>query len=105
MRNKLILSLAGGAFCFAGPAFAGPPTPPPAPVYNWTGWYAGANAGASFGDVKTDFNVAPVRGMGLVGSVIVPGVGLSDGRAPKRIHGRRSDWLQLAVFPPNCRRA
>jgi outer membrane immunogenic protein len=32
----------------------------PAPVYNWTGWYAGVNAGASFGDVKTDFNSEPI---------------------------------------------
>ena len=48
------------------PAFAAdmavkaPPSPPPAPVYNWTGWYVGGNVGASFGHVKTDFNVAPV---------------------------------------------
>src|SRR5262249_28922377 len=25
---------------------------------NWTGWYVGVNAGASFGNVKTDFNAA-----------------------------------------------
>jgi outer membrane immunogenic protein len=40
------------------PAFA--QAPPPAPVYNWTGWYAGVNAGASFGSTRTDFNNAPV---------------------------------------------
>src|SRR5262249_49049926 len=67
MRNKLISSLAGTAFSFAasGSAFAADiatkaPAPSPAPVYNWTGWYTGVNAGASFGNVKTDFNVAPV---------------------------------------------
>jgi outer membrane immunogenic protein len=36
------------------------PPPAPAPVYNWTGWYVGANVGASFGRAKTDFNAAPV---------------------------------------------
>jgi outer membrane immunogenic protein len=32
-----------------------PPSPPPAPVYNWTGWYVGGNVGGSRGDAKTDF--------------------------------------------------
>jgi len=35
-----------------------PPAPPPPPV--WTGWYVGLNAGASMGNVKTDFNATPV---------------------------------------------
>jgi outer membrane immunogenic protein len=66
MRNKLTSSVAAAAFSFAasGLAFAAdmgvPPTAPPAPVYNWTGFYAGGNIGASFGRAKTDFNIAPV---------------------------------------------
>src|SRR5262249_50191691 len=61
MRDKFISSIAGAAFSFAasGLAFAAPPSPPPAPVYNWTGWYVGGNVGVSLGTFKTDFNVAP----------------------------------------------
>src|SRR5262249_8864492 len=55
MRDKLISSVAGAAFSFAAIGFAfaadmavksARPLPPPAAVYNWTGWYAGLNAGA-----------------------------------------------------------
>jgi outer membrane immunogenic protein len=41
-------------------AVKAPPAPAPAPLYNWTGWYVGVNAGASMGNVKTDFNIADV---------------------------------------------
>jgi outer membrane immunogenic protein len=44
-----------------------PAAPPPAPVWNWTGWYAGVNVGASFGNANTDFS----------GPVSVPGIQLT----------------------------
>jgi outer membrane immunogenic protein len=63
--KKLLTAIAAIAL-IGTPAFAAdvavkaPPSPPPAPVYNWTGFYVGGNIGASFGRAKTDFNAAPV---------------------------------------------
>src|SRR5215831_1736973 len=53
--------------------------PPPAPVSGWAGWYVGVNVGASFGNVKTDFNDAPL----LAASIPVsPGFGFSNREYP-----------------------
>jgi opacity protein-like surface antigen len=51
--KKLAITIAAIAL-IGTPAFAADmavkaPPPPPAPVYNWTGWYAGFNFGAGFG--------------------------------------------------------
>jgi outer membrane immunogenic protein len=64
VMKKLATAIAAIAL-IGTPAFAADiavkaPPPTPAPVYNWTGWYAGVNAGASFGRAKTDFNNAPI---------------------------------------------
>jgi outer membrane immunogenic protein len=66
--TTFVLAVSGSAFA-ADIAVKAPP-PAPAPVYNWTGWYAGVNAGASFGHVTTDFSVAPVRVTTLAGPAI-----------------------------------
>src|SRR5215469_8829560 len=65
MPNKLISSLPGAAFSFAASGLASAadiatkaPLPPPAPVYNWTGFYVGGNAGVGLGTYKTDFNAS-----------------------------------------------
>jgi outer membrane immunogenic protein len=62
---KRLASAIGAIALIGTPAFAADmavkaPPPAPAPVYNWTGWYAGVNAGASFGNVKTDFSGDPI---------------------------------------------
>src|SRR5262249_49446725 len=58
--NKITACVATVAALLGTPALAAPPSPPPAPVYNWTGWYVGGNLGSSFGTFNTDFNVALV---------------------------------------------
>jgi outer membrane immunogenic protein len=75
MRNKLLSSVAGAAFILSasGLAFAADiavkaPPPAPAPVYNWTGWYVGVNAGASFGRADTDFHSGPFRSTNAIGA-------------------------------------
>jgi outer membrane immunogenic protein len=54
------IALIGTPAFAADMAIKAPPSPPPAPVYNWTGWYVGGNVGASMGNVNTDFNVSPI---------------------------------------------
>ena len=49
-----------GTPAFAADMAVKAPPPPPAPVYNWTGWYVGVNAGASMGEAKTNLNGSPL---------------------------------------------
>jgi outer membrane immunogenic protein len=94
VSNRVLSSLFGAAFILSasGSAFAADmatkaPPPAPAPVYNWTGWYAGVNVGASFGHVKTDFNAAPVTVTSGLSSVIVPGFAGSNTEYPDGFMG------------------
>jgi outer membrane immunogenic protein len=59
------------------------PAPAPAPVYNWTGWYVGVNAGASMGNANTNFNVSPF----FVGKTAVGGFGGSNREYPSGFIG------------------
>jgi outer membrane immunogenic protein len=68
--KKLLLLGAALTALFGGSALAADLrrpayTPPPPPVYNWTGLYWDGNIGYSWGEVKRDFTV-PARGAGAV---------------------------------------
>src|SRR5262249_46641380 len=84
------LAIAIAVALIGTPAFAAdmavnaPPAPLPAPVYNWTGWYVGVNAGASFGRAKTDFNGAPLFAHG---TQFTSGFGFSDTNYPDGFMG------------------
>jgi len=47
--NKITACVAAIAALIGTPAFAQAPPSPPAPVSNWTGWYAGINFGGGWG--------------------------------------------------------
>src|SRR5215472_823891 len=94
MGNRIVSIIWGTVFALAasGVAFAADmpvkaPAPAPAPVYNWTGWYVGVNAGASFGNVKTDFSIAPVTVTSGLESVTTPGIGGSHTVSPDGFMG------------------
>ena len=104
--NKIAVSAVAIATLFATNAVAAdmavksaPVAPAPA-AYNWTGWYVGVNAGASFGNVKTDFNnVAPLSvTTNLGGAASFPAFGSAGTTRtyPRRFHRRWANRLQLA---------
>src|SRR5690349_11531511 len=67
------------------PVYKAPPNVP-----GWTGWYLGVNAGASFGSVKTDFNVAPVTvttNIPGLNTVNIPGFAGSNTESPSGFIG------------------
>jgi outer membrane immunogenic protein len=53
MKGHFLASVAVGALMAATPAFAAPPQPPA--IFSWTGFYAGGNAGYSWGTARSDF--------------------------------------------------
>jgi outer membrane immunogenic protein len=83
--TTFVLVVSGSAFAADMAVKAAPPAP--APVYNWTGWYAGVSAGASFGNVKTDFNVAPVTVATSSGPFAVGGFAGSNTESPSGFVG------------------
>jgi outer membrane immunogenic protein len=95
------IALMGTPAFAADMAVKAPPVAPPAPVYNWTGWYVGVNAGAGFGNVKTNFNGDPfIWGGG--GGPIAPGFGFSDRESPDGFIGGGQIGYNWQYFPPHC---
>ena len=72
-RLSIALLAAASTFAFGQIASAAdlpskaPAYTPPAPVWNWTGFYIGVNGGFSGGKAETDFNAAPVTVVTNVG--------------------------------------
>ena len=59
--KKLAIAVLAALAALAVPAFAADMAlkapPVVAPVFNWTGWYAGLNVGGSFGEARDTLNV------------------------------------------------
>ena len=61
VKKQLLLGCAFGALAAITPAIAAPP----APVYNWTGWYVGGNIGYSWGHGAVTYNEPAFGAFGL----------------------------------------
>jgi outer membrane immunogenic protein len=96
MSNRAISIVSGVAFILAasGSAFAAdlarqmpvkaPPPAPPVPVWNWTGFYVGANAGYTWSDHGVD--LSPTSGD-------VPALISSTGQVPGSINLKRDGFI------------
>jgi outer membrane immunogenic protein len=80
--NKITTCVAAVAALLGTSAFAAdmavkaPPSPPPAPVYSWTGWYVGGNVGYSWGDAQP--NIAGNGSIGVVATTITTPFSFAD---------------------------
>jgi outer membrane immunogenic protein len=79
MKKLLVSSIAAlgliGTPAFAADMAVKAPPPTPAPVYNWTGWYVGVNAGGSIGRDRTTQSIENVT----VGSFTMSPAGFIGG--------------------------
>ena len=92
LMKSLSTCLIAAAGLIGTPAFAADmavkaPLLEPVPLYDWTGWYAGVNVGASFGHVKTDLNITPITVGAPPVVATVPGFASSNTSYPSGFMG------------------
>src|SRR5690242_12989603 len=109
--KKLTTSIVAVASLIGAPAFAADmavkaPPPAPAPVYSWTGWYVGLNAGGGWQTATIDNSVLS-NSFNTLGHCACVQCGNSTAiqYTSKRIYWWRTDRLQLSIRAKLGRRA
>jgi outer membrane immunogenic protein len=108
--EKLATYVVASAALIATPAFASvkAPPPPPAPVYNWTGWYDGGNVGYSWGNANTDLRgngeFTTLKPNGVLGGLqagynLQSSIWVLGGEADIQATGQRGHGTFLCVDP------
>lgn len=97
LQMKKLIGLLVVASAIAGPAFAADlsvkapvykaPPPPPVPIFSWTGWYIGGNAGYGWGSSANPRFTADPADLSGVGAFLATGGNVFPNLRPKGFIG------------------